>query len=353
MDYSILKKLHDDHIELKLKEMIPDKNTYKIRNLISFLRDFYSTYSIDKIKTLTIIYDDINIEYLSSSTAHCCTLETMKIMYSKNITIQLLSNNSMYIWDNISLPDDFKKKISSIIYELNDNEEYFYINSNKQLLEKSCLGSRSVFAEPTFTELDEALNKYYDLLAMTSKCLILKDVWVDERRLRLKSAPENDFRDSLYQFLISYLRRTSNIKKEQNVTDRHPIDIRVIWQNSSEKALIEIKWLGSSFNECGKKTKEYNATRINKGAKQLVDYLDESSEQEPYSFFKGYLVVYDARRKKVNTDLQLSEHTLEDSWYYKDTNNEEQLTAEFHKKECKYIRFYLEPQPEKRKFSYH
>lgn len=102
-------------------------------------------------------------------------------------------------------------------------------------------------------------------------------------------------RDSLWQYLTAVL-RSHSVKREQVVDDSHPVDIKVTWPIISNVALIEVKWLGDS----GKI--HYRDSRANQGAKQLIEYLESSYEEEPDKNFIGYLAVFDGRRgnQKIN-----------------------------------------------------
>lgn len=101
---------------------------------------------------------------------------------------------------------------------------------------------------------------------------------------------------SLYQYLHTTLRSHHTVSREKNVDDSHPVDIEVIWPTGTTIALIEIKWLGVSGST------KYTDSRANKGANQLIEYLDASQRKEPKQCFQGYLVVYDGRRHKSKND---------------------------------------------------
>ncbi len=86
--------------------------------------------------------------------------------------------------------------------------------------------------------------------------------------------------------------RGYTIKREQVVDDSHPVDIKATGPSLDTVSLIEIKWLGKST------TVSYTDSRANDGAEQLIGYLKASEVREPNINFKGYLAVFDARRKQ-------------------------------------------------------
>lgn len=149
----------------------------------------------------------------------------------------------------------------------------------------------SFFSYPIYKELDEAICAYERTLARNSLCCILGRVWTDDARKEFCEKPEHFMRDSLWQYLKIVL-RNHTIKREQNVDETHPVDIKIIWPIISNVALIEVKWLGDS----GKT--HYRDARANEGAKQLIDYIYSSCCEEPDKNFIGYLAVFDGRRGK-------------------------------------------------------
>lgn len=179
----------------------------------------------------------------------------------------------------------------------------------------------SIFSYPVYKELDEAICAYDRTLARNSVCCILERVWTDNKRKEFCEKPEHFMRDSLWLYLKSVL-RNHTVKREQNVDETHPVDIKIIWPIISNVALIEVKWLGNS----GKT--QYRDARANEGAKQLIHYLYSSCSEEPDKNFIGYLAVFDGRRSK---DIFNQYQNIEID--YKDEYKSHQ--------QMKYHRFYL------------
>lgn len=166
----------------------------------------------------------------------------------------------------------------------------------------------SIFAQPTYKELDEAMDFYYDRFAKTSSCLVLNQAWKDESKCEFVAKPEHFMRDSLYQCLQAVLRNHS-VKREQNVDATHPVDIKVIWPIITNVALIEVKWLGDSG------ATNYRDARANDGAKQLIDYIASSFDEEPDKHFIGYLTVFDGRRGKNKNQYAMCEINYQPEYF--------------------------------------
>lgn len=175
----------------------------------------------------------------------------------------------------------------------------------------------SFFAIKTYNDLDEALMNYRDNVAPMCKGKALEES-MTPTRLFFYAAPENLLQQALFEYLDSRLRQC-DVKREHNVDESKPVDIMVKWRGTNHMALIEIKWIGKSLNKDDKSkvSGNYNEARANKGASQLVNYIDKNIDSFPRDVTIGYLVVYDLRRENNNdpTKTTLS-HT--DAYYYKD-----------------------------------
>ena len=134
----------------------------------------------------------------------------------------------------------------------------------------------------------------------TSSCAVLSQIWTDEAKREFVQKPEHFMRDSLWQCLQNIL-RNHTVKREQIVDATHPVDIKVTWPAINNVALIEVKWLGDSGQT------QYRDARANEGAKQLIDYLASSVQEEPDKHFVGYLTVFDGRRGKTSNQYERQE----------------------------------------------
>lgn len=169
------------------------------------------------------------------------------------------------------------------------------------------------FGEPYFRELRKALERYSTSWVKYSKCEIFSTAWLDSSRNVFAPSPEMWMRRSLVTHLRSRFREHTSIMPEQNVSETRPVDIKVTWGKFNRVALIEIKWLGKSAR-VGESThtQNFSAQRARDGAFQLATYLDLYHAETPDEETRGYLVVYDARRRRLslpNTALRTTDAT--------------------------------------------
>lgn len=185
-------------------------------------------------------------------------------------------------------------------YNAPQNESLTIKEKKIQLSEYYDSTVSSLFAQPTYKELDEAMDYYNARYVRDSSCAVLSQIWTDNTKREFIQKPEHFMRDSLWQCLQNIL-RNHTIKREQVVDATHPVDIKVTWPTIANVALIEVKWLGDSGQT------KYRDARANDGAKQLIDYLASSSQEEPDKHFVGYLAVFDGRRGRVRNQYELKE----------------------------------------------
>lgn len=193
---------------------------------------------------------------------------------------------------------------NAIVYYYSNRQESFVIKGTPQFVISPSSTFASVFSIPTYRSLREALEAYKRKSIKTSNCPIFSDCWYRGRagsRLYFLNKPEATMRRSLANFLDNVLRGVE-VGQEQNVDESHPVDIKVTWMLSNRRALIEIKWLGKSVNEAGQETTEYSEYRANQGAKQLSDYIDAEYMHLPVHDRRGYLVIFDARRRNLTVE---------------------------------------------------
>ena len=198
----------------------------------------------------------------------------------------------------------------------------------------------SVFSRPTYRSLEEALEIYRVRIARDTSCIILMGIWDSANRICFKKKPEATMRQSLYQFLSGHL-QDAEVRPEQNNDESHPVDIKVGWLFSIQRAIIEIKWLGDS-RDAGKITTAYRPARANDGAAQLASYLDQSRTWGANVRTRGYLVVFDGRRQNVSNATQTLNEV--DGIFYRDQEidydpNFAQLRSDF----AQPVRFFMNP----------
>lgn len=232
----------------------------------------------------------------------------------------------------------------SIVYSYmrKTDEEFFYIKDKITKL-PPIPGSDTYFSIQTYKRLEEVLEQYAIKRVLYSECPYLKSAWLnDNNRIFLKSKPESILRDSLTDFLKITFRE--EVRPEQIVDTSHPVDIKLTWSNVNRVALIEIKWLGKSLSAIGADnfSSNYTDARAREGAQQLSAYLDANKIQIPDKNTKGYLVVFDARRKGTNTNTDSID--TEKGYYYRNTEivynpKYDELRDDF----AKPIRLFMEP----------
>ncbi len=269
----------------------------KIRDLFKFI--YVGDY--DKIIAVTpiTITDKLYEEISAPDCQEIIHFEHVQNLGSKELYIEFSLSGKIFISKNATLElSTIKDK--AIIYEKEGDFEFFHTKLDRDLL-TPINGIESYFSSKTFSNLNDALEFYKVNFAQNSSCKILQNIWNDDNRIKLiDGASEALMRDSLCQFLRMRLDDVREIMPEQNVNEKNPVDIKVFWNFSKHIALIEIKWLGKSISNVA-----YSQARANKGAKQLADYIDEYKIQEPTNISKGYLVVFDARRRKVDCDVSV------------------------------------------------
>jgi hypothetical protein len=166
------------------------------------------------------------------------------------------------------------------------------------------------------------------------------EVWDSENRICFKKKPEARMRQSLYQFLRAYL-QDAEVRPEQNNDETHPVDVKVSWLFSIQRAIIEIKWLGDSRDN-GVIGTSYRPARANEGATQLASYLDQSQTWGSNVKTRGYLVVFDGRRRNVNDSTQALDEA--DGFYYRDKDIEyEPDYSKFRQDFATPVRFFMNP----------
>jgi hypothetical protein len=202
-----------------------------------------------------------------------------------------------------AIVDHVAMATSAVVYHRRNGIERIAAGTTDVSVLKLSPISASAFADPTFSSLDDALD-HYGRRARETACEILRPVWAggaDGPRLVLNNRPEHTMRESLFQAL-SFILRKADVTREHVVDATKPVDIRVAWNGSPAEALIEIKWLGRSLTAPGSATlyTNYSAGRAQEGANQLANYLDLKKSNSAKQSVLGYLVVFDARRRKVN-----------------------------------------------------
>lgn len=228
------------------------------------------------------------------------------------LTIQL-SQSGYRVW-MMGLDEPPASKYLAYHYRSAYDEIFF----SDQLVYKvpEIRASPSYFGIPYFRELRVALEQYGVTWVRLSKCEIFDRSWLDASRNVFGPGPEVWMRRSLQRYLRNSFREHSSVLVEQNVNETRPVDVKVTWGPFKRVALIEIKWLGRSARAGeATATQRHSAQRARDGAQQLADYLDlyhaESAQEEA----RGYLTVFDGRRRGLR--LPSTELSTDDAGYYR------------------------------------
>ena len=235
-------------------------------------------------------------------------------------------------------------KLSSyaIVYQFDGSDRF--VTPDGVIEVPSLPAFASIFAVPTFADLEDALEHYRVNMARRSRCPILRSCWDDTERLVLRNLPESRMRESLETFLVSTLRTHDRIevRPEQTVDDSHRVDIKVTWSFGGRIAYIEIKWLGDSVNADRTRLTRYRDSRACEGAEQLAGYLDSDKTRSSGYSVMGYLVVVDARRRGL--DIGNRNITDEQALFYAQRDINYTVQYELQRRDfAKPMRMFLEP----------
>lgn len=299
------KKITDTlYLPMVLNDYGSDKQD-QLLHLTDSISKIYKHLKYNSFKSV-VIYTSIEVSTSLSIIAGAnpvkiLSYENLSPLTGENIVIEVKPNGDLHYSIDFSF-DINANRYAAIIYtfiKATEIETIFGKSSERNL--PSIPDSDSYFAIQTYKDLDLALEDYNTKVARHSECGYLNNIWADTNKIFFKPKPEHILRNSLTYFLKIRLRNTE-VRPEQVVDQSHPVDIKVTWTLASHLALIEIKWLGKSLetNPTMKITQTYTDSRALEGAKQLADYLDANLIQAPVKTTKGYLVIFDARRKNCN-----------------------------------------------------
>lgn len=327
----------------RIEQQYGDRGTQALGVLLTGIHEVHRRVAYEALTgglTIFVPLDDADVP-LGPATSADLPLNELVPRVRGSATVQVLAGGRVRLWpeavDPLSLAD------RAIVYSFTD-ADYFVLGGDLQRVPNPT-GFPSAFGVPTFVDLDDALSFYGVNLARYSTCHILSECWFDDARCFLRNKPEETMRRSLAQHLRSTLRghELVELREEQNVDETHPVDIKVTWSLTNRLALIEVKWMGDSVNDAGDAPGTgYRDARALAGAQQLSDYLDANVQRAPQHVTRGYLVVFDARRRSL-TEVT-TRPAPADARYYAD--KEVAFDPAFHlqRQDFAYpIRYFLEP----------
>lgn len=234
-----------------------------------------------------------------------------EILLNKNndVIIQVFDNRNLFLWENIDYSGILQAE-NTLIYKYENNKEFFIANSEEINVTEYPYGSR--FSNE-FWELRTILDKYKGSKVRKSSCPIFNEAWYDENRIFFKGGgkdiPEQFMQQSLKNFLDDLGVFKGEIgqfeqEREHTLNATKHVDIIVKWEKSNRIALIEIKWLGKSKVETGRRISPHTNIRANEGYSQLKGYFELAKRDYPNKIIKCYLVVIDGRRWQTNKHTQ-------------------------------------------------
>lgn len=314
-----------------------------LKKILETVRSIYQYITPEKHKKPIVIFKLVNDNdrVLPEELAtRLNNIQSISQNLKNGFIVQHLDCEQILVWQDQSIDiKELAKKGVAYIY-LNEVEKFCAEDSIK-MVEKFA-NYPSLWCIPSFRNLNDALNEYSTTQIRYSSCPIFNDTWYDINRLFFKNGPENKIRISLTNFLKIVMRNIAEVRPEQNVDERHPVDIKVTWNTTHRRALIEIKWLGKSRDHDGHITVDYSDARANAGAKQLADYLEMNISQAPIHITQGYLIIIDARRKGLKKDTTSINRDY--GCYYQ--NQEIQFNPKYHEIRTDFevpIRMFVEP----------
>lgn len=331
-----------------------NEGTSQLRKMFQGIRRLYHYVAPETITDALVIFrslqDDNDIPTFSEKAQYFTYEEHLAQEYDaanrKGTTvIQILSNDEYRLWRNAAI-DLNTLSNSAIVYIYRRRQDYIIVRGEEKAIVNPSRSHASIFAVPTFRELEDALEDYKRRMIRTSQCKIFSQAWdggenSDRLFFANEPKPEAIMRNSLWQYLTSVL--GAEVRPEQIVDESHPCDIKVTWMQTNRIALIEIKWLGKSIDKNRRRfTQDHSEARAREGADQLADYLDANRTQTPTHQTRGYLVVIDARRWRLT--LTSTSVNKRNGFWYKDKDIV--FDPEYHKERSDFmkpIRMFAEP----------
>lgn len=260
---------------------------------------------------------------------------------SEPLAVQVRGDNQLVYW--IGDYSGFERD-GFVSYEFRGHASEVIITHQSEIIVPPLAGQPSAFGVAYYRDLEDAFTHYNVHSARFCQCTKLRPVWREPARLVFVPAPEHTMRDSLIYFLKTTLRGYDavDVMPEQNVNATKPVDVKVTWTGTNRVALIEVKWLGMSAAPGAKTyTAWWPASRALEGAQQLADYLNEYHSESPEMDARGYLAVFDGRRRRVKaTSTTLSKA---DATHFRHEEIEYQEEILARRDFAHPVRFFLEP----------
>ena len=298
---------------LKINDTYGDDAIDGFKFCISQLKKLYKAIDIGQYESI-IAFVGNHSEF--PMTCKAMMLDNIHSVSTRQLIVNFVDEDTLNLVQNDSF-DVVALSGKTFVYSWKANErktDQFLIKGELYAFsDEETPSEGSFFAVRTYNDLDEALINYRDNIALYCKEKCLSESMTDTRLFFLP-APEAKLQEALGEYL-SYRLRNSTVKREHNVDESHPVDIKVIWQGTNHIAIIEIKWIGKSLNDSGEIGVVYSDDRARKGATQLVNYIDKNGDSYPHHVTVGYLVVFDLRRRKNKDPRAVKIHRASANYY--------------------------------------
>ena len=283
---------------------VQDDSGGRFKRLLTVIRTLYRAIEPSSVPGSITVFGTTTTktQALPGSFRTLGSIEEVRPRLSNHLCLEVMESGAVREWNVQKLLDLSTLSTNAIVYSYQAGAETFWANRQRIPVHNVYPGEHSLFQLPVYQRLEQALTEYKEPVVRLSECEILANIWFDDLRMFLKPKPESTMRKSLTRFLRWQLRADAEVMPEQNVDETHPIDIRVTFNFHNRVALLEIKWMGYSKNTSGAPTTQYGPARANSGASQLAGYLDRFQESLPNRISRGYLVVFDCRRRGLSSD---------------------------------------------------
>lgn len=343
LNIQIMRRIVEESYITAIYAEYGDRGTHALRVVLDVLPGLYGRIEPELFREIFVVFhrlpDADEAPPQASAAREVRGFGSLVNAVSDGCAVEVLEREHFRIW-SVETLDLAQLADSAIVYVYEPRRESFMVRGRKRPVLNPDPVHASVFAQPTFSSLLDALEDYRNRLLRTSGCAIFSDVWADPNRLFLKPKSEKVMRLSLHQHLQRVL-RDAEVRPEQVVDETHPVDLKVTWSFTNRLALIEIKWLGKARGEDGITT-PYFDQRARDGAKQLAEYLDANREMTATYITRGYLVIIDARRYGLND--QSTTISYVEGMYYADRDVE--FDPEYHRLRPDFevpVRMFAEP----------
>ncbi|HEY3801980.1 MAG TPA: hypothetical protein VGL61_05205 [Kofleriaceae bacterium] len=304
VDMDALRELVSQAYVKSVFDAYGDRGTRALRPLLQGVKNIYTVVEPRGFSGRFVVFTSLDPTadiYGRATAVECLDVSAVAREATAPGVVEVAWNGRYYVWKADCDPQLLIGE--AIVYAYANNVEVIYARDAMVTIPPVLGAMTSAFAVPAFADLESALEHYRTKLARECTCRILHESWRDDRRLMFVAGPEVVMRRSLYQFLNSVI-RGAEVRPEQIVDETHPVDLKVTWDMARRVALIEIKWLGDSYND-GNDPVAHRDARANSGAKQLADYLNANQNMVPDHVSRGYLVIIDGRRRGLGPDGEL------------------------------------------------